>query len=157
MATKTRFNKSNQGLASSLVGGNTRSTARGAPGGSEFGTAVAGTKAQAHVQVIYNGKIVTPVSLLAKSKDVTLSTQNVVKDGDMETKATAQNVETGAHSAEEDKPAGKPLSRKESMAGNRSRYVNRVRCTQSSFKARILLIFSLCIFLLPSLSLTTAC
>ena len=123
MASKTRFNKSNQGLGSSLVGGSTRGNAKSGPGGSGFGTAVAGAKAPAHVQVIYNGKIVTPVSMLAKPKAIPGLVAAVNKEGAEETKASGPRSGEVAPVAEaEDKMiAGKSLSKKDSMTNNRAR------------------------------------
>ena len=88
-----------------------RGNAKGGPGASEFGTAVAGTKAPAQVQVIHNGKIVTPVSLLVKPKDTPITAPTVENDGDLETKATAPSVETGANPIEEERVTGKSLSK----------------------------------------------
>lgn len=122
MATKTRFNKSNQGgLGSSLVG-STRVNKTGAVGGSGFGAA-AGGKAPSHVQVIYNGKIVTPVSLLAKPKGAASTTTVSVSKGEEESKASAP-ANSGAAANEDEKPP-KVLQKKESsVTNNRARYVS---------------------------------
>lgn len=114
MASKTRFNR---GSAAGVIPGGSKKGNNLTGIGSEFVPASA--KAPSNVQVIYNGKIVTPVSLLARPK--AQNNAAPASKGDPEVKDSAAGGEgTGeAHASEEEK--NKPIAKKDSMTNNRSR------------------------------------
>ena len=111
MTSKTRFNKS------SAAGGTIVSGSKKANTGIASGFAPA-AKAPSNVQVIHNGKIVTPVSLLARPK--VASAAAVVPKGDPEVKDSTTGGDGGEEQANEDEK-NKPIAKKDSVANNRSR------------------------------------
>ena len=114
MTSKARFNKGTGGGSTTGVNKRGKMTT-----GMGSGFAPASSKPPSTVQIIYNGKIVTPVSLLSRPK-VSVDSRKTSK-GDSEVKETqaANNIVDGQNSQEEDK--NKPIAKKDSMANNRSR------------------------------------
>ena len=111
MTSKTRFNKS------SAAGGTIVSGSKKANTGIGSGFAPA-AKAPSNVQVIHNGKIVTPVSLLARPK--VASGAAVASKGDPEVKDSTSGGDGGEEQANEEEK-NKPITKKDSVANNRSR------------------------------------
>ena len=110
MASKTRFNKS------SAAGGPIVSGSKKTNVGIGSGFAPVSYKAPSNVQVIYNGKIVTPVSLLARPK-VPSNTFSSAK-GDAEVKGTSKE---GNETPVVEEEKNKQITKKDSMTSNRSR------------------------------------
>jgi hypothetical protein len=124
MTSKARFNKGSS--VQNITGGSKRTNAFAGAEGSAFATMA--SKAPTIVQVIHNGKIVTPVSLLAKHK-VAAAPGNTHR-GDLEVKETdagTPNADVGAAPTDDDKNKSTNLlgMKKESVTNNRSRFVYR--------------------------------
>ena len=124
MTSKARFNKGSS--VQNIASGSKRTNAFAGAEGSAFATMA--SKAPTNVQVIHNGKIVTPVSLLAKQKMA--AAPGHTHRGDLEVKETdvgAPNADVGATPTDDDKNKSANLlgAKKESVTNNRSRFVYR--------------------------------